>query len=147
MGHTRIFAWVGRNLFHPIDNILYKLTGGRILSSGPPILPTLLLTTTGKRSGKERVSPLLYLKHGDELVVVGSNFGQKHHPAWSENLLANPGPRVQVGSHTGKYQARLAKAEEKDTLWPNLLEIWPAYDTYTGRSSRDIRVFILSPEE
>ena len=123
MGHTLIFAWVGRNLFHPIDNVLYKLMGGRILSSGPPILPTLLLTTTGKRSGKERVSPLLYLKHEDELVVVGTNFGQKHHPAWSENLIANPGARVQVGSHTGKYQARLANPEEKETLWPDLLEI------------------------
>ena len=88
---------------------------------------------------------MFYLKQGDELVVVGSNWGQKHHPAWSENLLANAEARVQIGRRTEGYQARLATAHEKEALWPQLLQIWPAYDSYQDRSGRDVRVFILSP--
>lgn len=144
-GQSRYFANVAKTLLPPVDRMLYKATSGAILSSGPHVLPTLLLTSVGKKSGEERMTPLLYIEVGDRLVVAGTNFGQRHHPAWSENLLAKPQARVQIRHRTKTCQARLATVEEKESVWPRLVEIWPAYDTYQHRSGRDIRVFILDP--
>jgi len=71
-----------------------------VISAGPPIAPVLMLTTTGRRSGAPRTTPLLYAQDGEDLVIVGSNWGQQHHPAWSANLLAHPEAEVQVGRHS-----------------------------------------------
>lgn len=143
LGHTRWFAAVMKRVAPPVDRLLYGRFGGRTLGAGPP---TLLLTTVGRKSGRERTVPLLYVRHeGDALAVAASNWGQEHHPAWSENLLANPEARVTVGHETFSCRARLAGADEKAALWPRFVELWPAYDTYQSRSGRDIRVFILEP--
>lgn len=115
------------------------------MSTGRQIIPTLLLTTVGRRTGRERTVPVLYVRDGDRLVIAGSNWGQRQHPAWSENLLANPVAKVQMGNERGAYRATQATTEERARLWLELDRIWPAYETYRKRAGRDIRVFVLEP--
>ena len=145
-GHHRWFARVGRALV-PVDRALQRLSGGRVGGIGPQVLPELLLTTTGRTSGLPRQVPLLYARDGQTLVVVASNWGQAHHPAWSANLLANPDATVDVRGTVSRVRARLASPQEKADVWPLVTAVWPAYDTYAARSGRDLRVFLLDPAE
>jgi F420H(2)-dependent quinone reductase len=145
IGHAPWFAAVARRVGPPVDRALYRLSKGRVLSTGPPVLPTLLLTTTGSKTRKPRTVPLLYVPDGQRFIVAGSNWGQRHHPAWSTNLLADPRARVQIGPDHVECLARAASSEERERLWPKLDRIWPAYDTYRRRSGRELRVFILEP--
>jgi deazaflavin-dependent oxidoreductase (nitroreductase family) len=110
-------------------------------------LQTLLLTTTGRKSGQPRRTPVLYLEEGDDLVVVASNFGREHHPAWSSNLLAEPRAQVQIRDRERTVVARGATEDEARALWPRLLELYPAWDSYTERTDRDFRVFFLEPAD
>jgi deazaflavin-dependent oxidoreductase (nitroreductase family) len=145
LGHLRLFAWMGVHIFTPLDKRLYPRTQGRVISAGPPILPVLMLTTVGRKTGALHTTPLLYVEDGEDLVIVGSNWGQRHHPAWSFNLLTHPKARVQVGRETREVDARLASPAERTRLWPRLVSIWPPYETYAQRSGRDLRMFVLSP--
>jgi deazaflavin-dependent oxidoreductase (nitroreductase family) len=107
-------------------------------------LPTLLITTTGRRSGQPRTQPLLYVTDGDALVVVGSNWGQQYHPAWSANLLADPSATVNVDGEDIPVRASLVDGAERDRLWRLLREKWPAYRAYEQRAAdREIRIFRL----
>jgi deazaflavin-dependent oxidoreductase (nitroreductase family) len=144
-GHARWFAAFGSKVAPRVDRVLYRLSGGRLVATGPAVFPTLLLTTVGRKSGQNRTVPLLYVRDGDNLLVAGSNWGQKEEPAWARNLSGNPRARVQIGSARREYVARVATDEEKTGLWPKLDEMWPAYDTYRKRSGRDIKVFVLEP--
>jgi deazaflavin-dependent oxidoreductase (nitroreductase family) len=137
-----MFAAVGRRVVWA-DRLVGRLTKGRLIAAGLKDLPCLLLTTTGRRSGQPRTSPLLYLADGDAFVVIGSNWGRADHPAWSGNLLANPAARVTVGGAEIPVRARLVEADERAHLRKRLLEIWPAYLTYEERSGRHLRVFRL----
>lgn len=105
----------------------------------------LLLTSRGRRSGKLRRTALIYGRDGDRYVVVGSSGGQPRHPAWVLNLLADPQVRVQVGAETFPARAYPAEGEEKERLWRLMAGIWPDYDRYRRRTSRDIPVVILQP--
>jgi deazaflavin-dependent oxidoreductase (nitroreductase family) len=145
LGHRRWFAWVGSRVAPRADRVLYRFTGGRITATGKPVIPTLLLTTTGRKSGQPRTVPLLFVHDGQRMVVAGSNWGQAHDPDWALNLAARPTARVQIGHSTFDVVARQAGAEEKQRLWAELDRAWPAYDTYRKRSGRDIRVFVLEP--
>jgi deazaflavin-dependent oxidoreductase (nitroreductase family) len=148
LGKARWFSWLSINLLVPIDRFLYRRSGGRLslLHFGRErALPTLLLTTTGRKSGQPRTTPVLYLEDGQRLVVVGSNFGEQRHPQWSENLLVDPSASVQVRAEHKRVTARLAKDDEKAVLWPSLLELYPAWDAYTGRTDRSLRAFFLEP--
>jgi deazaflavin-dependent oxidoreductase (nitroreductase family) len=89
--------------------------------------------------------PLVYVPDGGAYVVTASNWGQAHHPAWSGNLLANPDATVQVGRDTVPVRAEIVEGEQREHLWSRLVEVWPAYDTYSARSGRGIRVFRLTP--
>ena len=144
LGHRPWFAAVGRTAV-PLDRWLQRTTGGRITVIGRTALPTLLLTTRGRKSGLPRTVPLLYAPDGDSFVVTASNWGQDHHPAWSANLLADPAATVLLdGGREIQVQARLVEGAERDRVWPLVLRVWPAYDTYVERSGREIRVFVLS---
>lgn len=147
LGHLRAVGWLGVHVVTPVDKWLFARVHGRIVSTGPRVLPGLMLTTTGRRSGRPRSTPLLYLEDGHDLVVVASNWGQRRHPAWSDNLLADPRAVVDLGARRWPVAARLANEDERERLWPCLLRIWPAYRTYARRSGRDLRVFVLSPRE
>jgi len=104
---------------------------------------TLLLTTTGRRSGEQRVHPLIYGKSGDDYLVVASKGGAPQHPAWYLNLEANPEVEVQVKGEQFPARARTATSDEKVTLWPIMTKEWPAYDEYQRKTDRDIPVVVL----
>jgi deazaflavin-dependent oxidoreductase (nitroreductase family) len=106
-------------------------------------VPTLLLTTTGRRSGERHLLPLIYGRAGASYLVVASKGGAPTHPAWYQNLVGQPEVDVQVGSEKFKARARTAGAEEKPGLWQTMTSIWPAYDEYQQRTSRPIPVVIL----
>ena len=107
--------------------------------------PVLLITTTGRNSGLPRTVPIATFPHGDDLVVVGSNFGRDAHPAWTANLKANPRATVTFRGRTRPVQATLLSPDEKAAVWPRLTAVWPNYDRYTEVSGRDLRVFRLVP--
>ncbi|HMB85804.1 MAG TPA: nitroreductase family deazaflavin-dependent oxidoreductase [Methylomirabilota bacterium] len=104
---------------------------------------TLLLTTTGRRSGQARTTPLIYGRDGDRYVVVASRGGAPQHPAWYENLAARPEVTVQVMADRFKARARTASAAERPALWKTMAAIWPPYDEYQAKTSRTIPVVIL----
>ena len=103
----------------------------------------LILTTTGRRSGEQRSTPLIYQQHGDDYVVVASKGGAPEHPAWYLNLEANPEANVQVLGDRFRARARTASAEEKPELWRIMSAAWPAYDDYQRNTGRDIPVVVL----
>jgi deazaflavin-dependent oxidoreductase (nitroreductase family) len=103
----------------------------------------LILTTTGRRSGEPRSTPLIYGRDGDNYVVVASKGGADEHPAWYLNLQDNPQVEVQVMSDRFSAQARTATADEKPRMWQAAVERWPAYADYQRRTAREIPVVVL----
>ena len=106
-------------------------------------VPTLLLTTTGRRSGQSRTTPLIYGRDGDRYVIVASRGGAPAHPAWYENLSAQPEVQLQVMADRFKARARTASAAERAKLWKTMAAIWPPYDEYQAKTTRQIPVVIL----
>jgi deazaflavin-dependent oxidoreductase (nitroreductase family) len=106
-------------------------------------VPTLLLTTRGRKTGKLRRTALIYGRDGDNYVVVASRGGHDHHPAWYLNLVRNPAVQVQVLDERFQAQARTATPEEKARLWPLMASIWPDYDNYQKKTRREIPVVVL----
>jgi F420H(2)-dependent quinone reductase len=121
---------------------LYRSTGGRI---GGRIqgLPVLLLTTTGRKSGKPRTVPLGYLRDGSTYVIIASYGGLPRHPAWFFNLQSHPEATIQAKKVQMQVRAELANPEKKRELWARLLEVAPGYANYQKRTSRDIPMVIL----
>ena len=121
---------------------LYRLTGGKI---GGRIVksPVLLLTTTGRKSGKQRTTPLLYLSDKDCLAIVASNGGSKSHPAWWLNLQNNPQAQVQIGSQAFPVKAAPANPAERARLWPLFVQMFPGFANYQKRTAREIPVVLL----
>lgn len=139
------FRKVAPTIVPAADKVLHRLTGGRVILSRL-MVPSLLLTTTGAKSGLERESPLACVPDGkDGWWVVGSNFGQEKHPGWTANLLANPDATVSYGSTSTTVRAELLDDDAKARVWPKLIAVWPAYDDYVESSGRNIRVFHLVP--
>jgi deazaflavin-dependent oxidoreductase (nitroreductase family) len=123
---------------------LYELTGGRW---GHRLggLRTLLLRTTGRRSGQRRTAALLYHRDADRFVVVGSRGGSDTEPGWLLNLRADPDVEVQVGTRRFPARARIAAPTERQRLWPVMTAMWPAYERYQARTSRQIPLVVLDP--
>ncbi|WP_046468216.1 nitroreductase family deazaflavin-dependent oxidoreductase [Allosalinactinospora lopnorensis] len=105
----------------------------------------LILTTTGRRSGLQRSTPLIYRRDGDDYVVVASNGGAEDHPSWYKNLSAGSEVELQVKADRVPARARDASAEEKARLWPYMAEVWPDYDSYQAKTDRPIPVVVLEP--
>jgi deazaflavin-dependent oxidoreductase (nitroreductase family) len=144
LGHHRWFAASVRGAGARIDRQLHRVSHGRAAITGPALFPVLLLTTTGRRTGRSRTTPVLYHRDGDDLIVCSENFGQRRPAAWPLNLLAHPHATVQLGAATGAYTARPANPAEVDHYWPQLLATWPAHATYHRRSGTR-RMFVLTP--
>jgi deazaflavin-dependent oxidoreductase (nitroreductase family) len=128
-----------------IHRCLYSATNGRIGGKLGRV-PTLLLTTKGRKSGRSRTTPLLYIKDDSNYVVVASNGGDDRHPSWWLNLRDSPKARVQVRKRKFEAVAKKAGPEEKARLWPELTKVYPGYDAYQTRTKREIPVVILRPE-
>jgi deazaflavin-dependent oxidoreductase (nitroreductase family) len=139
------FVAVGKHTIPRLDRVLYKVTGGRYGAMSPSGIPGLLLTTVGRKTGKERSVPLLYVEHEGKYYLTGSNWGQEHHPVWTLNLMANPEATLTIKGKKIPVTARLLEGEERTGIWPVLIETWPNFDVYTERSGRELRVFELTP--
>ena len=123
---------------------IYRASGGKV--AGRMFnSPVLLLITTGRKTGKERTTPLLYVEDGENLVVVASVGGAPKHPDWYWNLKANPEARVQIQDRTLRVRAEKAEGEEKRRLWRRVIEMYPPYEDYQRRTEREIPVFVLRP--
>ncbi len=122
---------------------LYRLTGGKV-GGRFRRSPVLLLTTTGRRSGQPRTTPLLYLDDGERKVVVASNGGADRTPAWYHNLTARPEATVQTAGQVLPMRARVADADERARLWPRLVAMYPSYDDYQAKTERRLPVVILT---
>lgn len=143
LGHYGWFSGFTRTCLVPVDRLIAKVTKGKVVTAG--LLPGLMLTTTGRKSGRSFTQPLAYFPDGDGFVLIGSNWGQQHHPSWSANLIANPDATVVVKGRAFGVRAELANGAERDRLWAIALRFWPAYNSYAKRASkRVIRVFRLT---
>ncbi|AAS02836.1 nitroreductase family deazaflavin-dependent oxidoreductase [Mycobacterium avium subsp. hominissuis] len=107
--------------------------------------PVALLTTTGRKTGQPRVSPLLYLREGDRVILVASQGGRDKHPLWYLNLKANPKVSVQIKDEVLQLQARDATPEEREQYWPKLVAMYPSFDDYQSWTDRVIPVVICDP--
>jgi len=123
---------------------VYRLTGGKMVGRIGRS-PVLLLTTAGRKTGKRRTSPLLYLADDENLVVVASKGGALTHPVWWLNLQANPEATVEIGCRKVRVRAEEARGEEKHRLWARLVEMYSPYEDYQGRTGREIPVGVLRP--
>ncbi len=113
---------------------------------GPGMLPTLLLTTTGRKSGEPRALPLIYGEAWDSYVIVASKGGMPTHPAWYLNLEAKPECELMVGPKPVSARARVAQGEERERLWKQMAELYPPYDKYQENAgTRTIPVVVLDP--
>ncbi|MBT4520912.1 MAG: nitroreductase family deazaflavin-dependent oxidoreductase [Halieaceae bacterium] len=120
---------------------------GRATGGGPSGLPTLLLTCIGRKSGEERITPLVFLQHGDDMIVVGSLAGYDSHPAWYLNVSANPQCRVQLDHKKIATTARDATEDERRDLWPKLTAMFPPWGFFQNQTDRPFSIVVLSPAD
>jgi len=133
-----------RPLITPLDRALFAISGGRWKLSAP-MIPSLMLFTTGARSGLTRKTPLMCFPRADgSWLIAGSNFGLEQHPAWSANLIANPAAEIHYRREQIAVTARLLSDDKTDAVWPELEEQWPQYRDYELTAKRRIRVFRLT---
>ena len=122
---------------------VYRLSGGRLLARVAG-MPVLMLTTTGRRTGRSRTTPLTYFELGDELAIVGSNGGEDNPPRWWLNLQAEPRATIAIAGRSEPVTARAASAEEHAQIWPVITTTYRAYGAYARRTTRPIPVVLLS---
>jgi deazaflavin-dependent oxidoreductase (nitroreductase family) len=140
IGRLPWLARIGQHLVK-VDIALQRYTRGRISFGGLAGLTAVLLTTTGRKTGQQRVTPLSAVPNGDSLLLVGSNWGGPKHPGWSANLIANPQATVEVRGHTFQVTATQLTGDPRTEAWATVTEVWPAYLDYAERTDREIRVF------
>ena len=124
------------------DGHMYKMA-----QPGRPeiTVPSLLLTTTGRKSGEKYIFPLFYGDHGTSYIIVASKGGAPEHPGWYRNILANPSVEVQVGTKKLHAVARTVTGAERAELWVEALKFWPPYADYALKTTREIPVVVLDP--
>ncbi|MET4920870.1 nitroreductase family deazaflavin-dependent oxidoreductase [Streptomyces sp. PSRA5] len=121
----------------------YQETDGEVGHEWQNGTTTLILTTTGRKSGEQRSTPLIYRPHGDDLLVVASKGGSDAPPLWYLNIQADPEVHVQVKGDRFTARARTATPEEKPEMWRRMAEVWPDYDEYQTKTDREIPVIVL----
>lgn len=144
---TRPFAWLGLNVFALIDPVLLRLTKGRLYSSRGMGLLSILLKTTGARSGQAREAALLAFEDGDDLFVIASRGGNTRHPSWYHNVKATSRTTV---IWRGREETRIAleaSSDEHDRLWKKAMSVFPVFDRYQARTGgRRVPVVVLQRE-
>jgi F420H(2)-dependent quinone reductase len=136
--------WKLFHLYTVANTWIYRRTGGQ-RGGRMGRAPILLLHHVGRATGKARVSPLIYLDDGDRLVIVASKGGTDKNPAWFHNLMGAPDTEIEVGRDRRRVHARRASQEERDALWPRLVEMYPDYANYQRQTDRVIPVVVLDP--
>lgn len=140
--------WIGRHLKAYLDTdgaeghlLDFRPGGGRLET------PTLILKTIGRRSGEAHLTPLIYGRHGGEIVIIGSKGGAPKHPAWYLNLTARPDVAFQVADKKYHGGWRVAEGAERARVWDAMVELYPPYRDYQARADREIPVILLDPRE
>jgi deazaflavin-dependent oxidoreductase (nitroreductase family) len=148
---TRVYWLIGKvGTSRPITRLhphVYRLTGGRWLVGRNFGVLNVIVTTVGRKSGKEREIPLYAFEDGPRLVLVGSYMGRPEEPAWVGNLQAHPETRVRVGREVRSMLARIAEGEERERLWSLATNGYPGYEDYARWTSRTIPVVVLEPQD
>ena len=129
------------NLVHPA---IIRLSGGR-LGGRVAGMPVVVLTTTGRKSGQARTTPLTAIEHEGRTYIVASKGGDEHHPAWYLNLVANPEVTVQRDGRSTKMTARVLPPDEREAIWPVVTRTYKGYAGYQKRTEREIPVVELVP--
>jgi F420H(2)-dependent quinone reductase len=129
-----------------LHSTLYRLTNGRIGGRFIAGSPILLLTTTGRRTGKRRIRPLAYVRDGDRFVLCASNGGSPRHPGWYHNLCATGRAEIQVGPEQVAVSAKTADPAERSRLFPRFVQMYKGYAGYEHKPSRQIPLVVLTPE-
>ena len=142
---TRAFRRWGPLVLPPIERFVARVTRGRVQVSGL-LVPSLVLHTTGARSGEPRDAPLMYTPDGQgRAIVAGTNFAGERHPAWTTNLLAHPDAAITVRGRRMRVRASLIADTERDAVWARIERQWPGYRGYERDSGRTVRLFRLQP--
>ena len=127
------------------DRLLYKLTGGKVGLVSFSKQTGLTLITVGAKSGERRENQVQYVADGDTMLVVGSNWGKPHHPAWTANLLKNPDIQVNVRGDVRDVRGTLLEGSEREAAWTRMVAAYPTFQDYVERSGgRELRVFRLT---
>jgi len=144
---TRAGAWVCARLLHRIDHVVFRASGGRTTFSAIVSgFPVVMLTTTGARTGRPRTMPVLALPDGERMVVIASNYGQRHNPAWYYNLRAHEHADVRIGPRTVAMKARELAGAEREHYFQYGVDVNPGWARYRSRAShRVIPVIMLEP--
>ena len=142
----RPVTWFLVNIGNKIDPYLMRATGGRVKTTVNA--PTVLLTHTGAKSGKKRITPLAYFTDGDDVILIASRGGHRDHPAWYHNVVANPEVELWTRGGGGRYRAKEAKGKGRERLWALATAFYPGFARYQERASdRRIPVIVCSPED
>jgi deazaflavin-dependent oxidoreductase (nitroreductase family) len=129
-----------------IDNAILRLTKGKYTGSEILGWNIIQLTTIGAKSGEPRTMPLIALFDAEKIVLIASNFGRRHNPAWYYNLKAHPECKVELNKRTGTYIARETSGDEYDKYWQLALSYYEGYEKYKERAGRKIPVIVLEPK-
>ena len=130
-----------------VDQLIRRLTRGRLTLLDIAGLPNLVLTVVGRKSGIPRTLPLLCVPYGDDILVAGSNFGSPKEPVWVKNVEANPEVTVRFRRRTMPMVARHLEGDERGAAWSHMLRTWPNFARYEQRTNRRIKVFLLTPRQ
>jgi deazaflavin-dependent oxidoreductase (nitroreductase family) len=128
-----------------LNNVAFRLSEGRVGGEVPSGAPICLLTTTGRKTGRPRTIPLLFLWSDDDMVLVASNGGMSRPPYWYLNILDDPMVDVSVADWQQRRRARILSDEEKAIHWPRLVDAYMHFDSYQQRTERNIPLVMLSP--
>lgn len=140
---TRAFAKTAPHVLPALDRVVHRLTGGKVVPSAW-VLPSVILTTTGAKTGRRRRTPVACMPGSEDgFVLVGSNFGRPEHPSWTANLLVHPDAVINWKGRDIPVHARLLEGKEREVAWSAVLDFWPPYETYQARAKRQIRLFRL----
>jgi deazaflavin-dependent oxidoreductase (nitroreductase family) len=141
---SRAVTWWIKHVASRLDPVIFKATGGRFTSMGPPTMPMLTLTAIGRHSGQPRSVHLACIEHDGDHLVVASAMGRERHPAWRYNLEANPEVQIQMRGERFAARAQALTDAEKDRIWADIRDAIPQINVYEERTDRNIRVFRLS---
>ena len=142
---TGFGTWMMKTTSARLDPVIFRMSGGRFTSIGPAVIPQLILTTKGRKSGQERDAQLVYTDIDGIAHVVASNSGGERHPAWSYNLTAEPEAYIQLKDKKTAVIAELLSDEEKESVWDRLVSNIPNYSAYKERTDRNLKVYRLLP--
>jgi F420H(2)-dependent quinone reductase len=135
-----LIKWMSR-----LNTFMYRRNGGEGIGGTFQNIPVALLTTTGRKTGEPRVSPLYFLRDGDRVIVAASKGGSAKNPMWYLNIKANPKVQVQIKKEVLDLTARDATDEERERYWPQLVDMYPSYDDYQSWTDRTIPIVVCDP--